>query len=265
MHVLVYVGPAPSRETVIETSRQIVQRIATSVTLVTTAKREELLEDARARLEPPAAVPVTTIALPGSAQTAILQAAQQADFDLAILGRLHKRVGRLLPGPHSKAIARRLEPSVLRIHGVARPIRRILLASGGDAHTFASASMASRIALALGASVTLLHVASQQSLYFLPPGQRTPQAVLEQENDVTGLLNQVAAQLTANDIVVQMKARVGPVIEEILSEIRVGGYDLLVVGEHRITSALDRILLEDLTGELLDVTPIPTLVVKSQS
>jgi nucleotide-binding universal stress UspA family protein len=54
------------------------------------------------------------------------------------------------------------------------------------------------------------------------------------------------------------------VIDEILSELRVGSYDLLVIGAHRVASALDRILLEDITGDLLDISPLPVLVVKNE-
>src|SRR6266511_3937870 len=168
MKVLLYAGPAPSRDTVLQFSAQIVQYCATSLTLVTGggAERRPLLEEACARLAVPASVPVTFSALPGNAQTAILMAAHAQSYDLVILGRLHQPLGRLLPGAHSKAITQRLEPSVLRIHGPARPIRRILISSGGDYHTFADVDVAARIAGPLGAAATLLHVVSQQALLF---------------------------------------------------------------------------------------------------
>ena len=168
MRILLYAGPAPSREAVLQFSGQIVQHTATSLTLVTGggAERRPLLEDAATRLRIPAHVPVTLSALAGNSQTAILAAARAQPYDLVILGRLHQPLGRLLPGSHSKAIAQRLEPSVLRIHGPVRPIRRILISSGGDYHTFADVDVAAQIAAPLGAAATLLHVVSQQSLLF---------------------------------------------------------------------------------------------------
>jgi len=39
---------------------------------------------------------------------------------------------------------------------------------------------------------------------------------------------------------------------------------MLVIGAHRVASALDRILLEDITDDLLDVSPLPVLVVKGE-
>lgn len=43
-----------------------------------------------------------------------------------------------------------------------------------------------------------------------------------------------------------------------------GSYDLLVIGAHRVASALDRILLEDITKDLMNVSPVPVLVVKGR-
>jgi nucleotide-binding universal stress UspA family protein len=266
MKVLIYAGAAPSRDSVLQFSVPIVQHVATALTLVTGGGLEQqpLLEQAAARLQVPANVPITFRALPGNAQTAILAAARKQPYDLVIVGRLHQPFGRLLPGAHSKVIAQRLEPSVLRVHGPARPIRRILLASGGDYHTFGDVSVAVRLAKPLGASVTVLHVRSQQSVLFegLPNNQRTIEAFLSGSTPEANTLRDATAMLNERGVPSELKGRVGPVLDEILAELRVGGYDLLVIGAHRVASALDRILLEDITDDLLDISPLPVLVVK---
>jgi nucleotide-binding universal stress UspA family protein len=266
MRILLYAGPAPSRELVLHFSGQIIQSCATSLTLVTGggAERRPLLEDAAARLHVPAHVPVTLSARPGNSQAAILAAARAQPYDLVVLGRLHQPLGRLLPGAHSKAIAQRLEPSVLRVHGPARPIRRILLSSGGDYHTFADVDVAARIAGPLHASVTLLHVVSQQSLLFegFPVRHRSVDTWLSDNSPEAQTLRQAAARLRERGVTCELKGRVGPVLDEILAELRIGSYDLLVIGAHRVASALDRILLEDITDDLLDISPLPVLVVK---
>jgi nucleotide-binding universal stress UspA family protein len=267
MRILLYAGPAPSREMVIQFSAQIIQHSATSLTLVTGggAERRPLLEDAAARLHIPDHVPVTLSALAGNSQVAILAAARAQPYDLVILGRLHQPLGRLLPvGARSKVIAQRLEPSVLRIHGPARPIRRILIPSGGDYHTFADVDVAAQVAGPLGASATLLHVVSQQSLLFegFPARRGIVDGFLANDSPEAKTLRQAAALLRERGVACELKGRVGPVLDEILAELRIGGYDMLVIGAHRVASALDRILLEDITDDLLDVSPLPVLVVK---
>lgn len=268
MKVLIYAGPAPSRDLVLQFSIQIVQKIATAVTLVTGggAERQPLLEQSVERLRIPKDMPVALRALNGDAQVAILSAAREQPYDLVIFGRLHQPLRRRLPGPHSKAIAQRLEPSVLRIHGPVRPIQRILLASGGDHHTFDDVSIAARLAAPLGASVMLLHVLSQQSLVFegFPGHQITVEDFLSGNSPEANTLREAAALLNKRGVPTQLKGRVGPVIDEIMAELRVGGYDMLVIGAHRVASALDRILLEDITGDLLDISPLPVMVVKGQ-
>lgn len=266
MRILLYAGPAPSREAVLQFSAPIVQSCATTLTLVTGggAERRPLLEEAGARLPVRAGVPVTLRPLPGNAQSVILAAAGEQPYDLVILGRLHQRIGRLLPGVHSKTIAQRLEPSVLRVHGPIRPIRRILLASGGDFHTFADASMAMQVARPLVATVTVLHVLSQQPVVFdgMPSRQGLMEAFLAGSSPEAQTLRDTAALLNTRGVPTHLKGRVGPVLDEIMAELRVGSYDLLVIGAHHVASPLDRILLEDITDDLLDVSPLPVLVVK---
>jgi nucleotide-binding universal stress UspA family protein len=266
MKVLIYAGPAPSRDLVLQFSTQIVQRAATAVTLVSGggAARRPLLEQAVERLQPPPSLTIAQRALPGDAQAAILAAAREQSYDLVILGRLHKPLGRLLPGARSKLIAQRLEPSVLRVQGPARPLQRILLASGGDQHTFVDADITMRLAIPLGAAVTLLHVVSQQSLFFEGFGARSSNAVdfLTSESAEAKTLREAAEWLEQHSVPTQTRQRAGPVLDEILAELRSGSYDLLVIGAHRVTSVLDRVLLEDITGDLLDKSPVPVLVVR---
>jgi nucleotide-binding universal stress UspA family protein len=268
MRLLIYAGPAPSRDKVLTFSAPLVQRVASAVALVSGGGEAQrpLLADAAQRLAPPAGVSVTLLPLPGNANAAILRAAAEGRYDLAIFGRLRPRIRRLLPGGPGKLIARRLEPSVLRVQGAARPIHRMLLASGGDQHTFASVEMATQLASPLGASVTLLHVISQQSIVFegFSPRPAAVERFLNGPSPEAATLLAAQARLEQRGVAADVRVRIGPVLDEILAELR-DGYDLLVIGAHRVGSALDRLLLEDITGDLLDVSPVPVLVVKRRA
>lgn len=261
MRLLIYVGPAPSREDVLAFCAANLAALASAVTLVSGGNRLDLVRDAAQRVALPARVPVELLALPGNAQSALLAAARRTPFDLVLLGRLNRPLARLLPRPRSKAIANRLEPSVLRVQGQPRPLRTLLLASGGDQTTLTNAALLARLAAPLGARVTLLHVRSQQSLLFEPPSHPEP-APDDAQPPELAVLHQAQALLEQAGVPTSTLLRDGPVLAEVLAEIQTGHYDLLTIGAHRVSSALDRILLEDLTGDLMDVVPISTLVVK---
>ncbi|GAB4206414.1 MAG: universal stress protein [Roseiflexaceae bacterium] len=258
MRFLVYVGPAPSREAVVGWCARHAGDLASAVTLVSGGGRLDLVRSAAAQIALPG-VALEQLALPGNAQQAILTTARRHPYDLVVFGRLNRALTRLLPRPRSKTIAQRLEPSVLRVQGEPRPLRRILLTSGGDETTLANADLVARLARPLGASVTLLHVRSQVSLVFAPPGQEPPAPEVAPE---LAVLRTAQARLADAGVVAEISVRTGPVLAEVLAELRDGDYDLLVIGAHRTGSALDRILLEDVTGDLLDASPISTLVVK---
>lgn len=266
MQLLIYAGPGPWRDAILAAAAPLIAQVATAVTLVSGGGERNLalLDDAATRLRLPQGMTVTRRALAGEPQAAILAAAGEATFDLTVIGRFSQPLTRLFRGRRSLALARRLTSSVLRVGEPARPIRRILLASGGDRHTFATAAIAAQLAAPLGASITLLHVVSQQPIIF----ETLVEAGIDEAGFLAGdapeaaTLRQAAEQLRAQGIDVNMRARFGLVVDEILAELDAGGYDLLAVGTHHIVGPLDRMLLEDLTGDLLDLCPRTVLVAR---
>jgi nucleotide-binding universal stress UspA family protein len=268
MKLLLYVGAAPWRDLVLQFSAQIVRYAASELTLVTRDEHEAeaLLQDAAERLHIPAHLPVVRHKVPGDAQQAILEIAQQAAYDLVIFGRLNRPLKRLLPVPRSRTIAQRLTSSVLRVHGSGEPIRHILFASGGNYHTFTNVRMLMPLAAALSAEVTVLHVLSQEQICFeLIPDTPTAQADFPHSDRPEAMvLRETVDMLHQQGIAARLHVRIGSVVNEVLAELTSGGYDLLVVGEHRVSSALDRMLLEDISSTLLDSSPLPVLLVKGQ-
>lgn len=266
MNLLIYAGPGPWRDEALATAAQFAGQIATSVTLVTGGgiRNAELLDDAVARLGLPPDMAINRRVVEGAPQEAILMVAGETMYDLVIFGRLQRPLERLLPLRRSDALTRRLRTAVLRVSGPVRPIRRILLASGGDQHTFATARYAALLATPPGASVTLLHVVSQQSVVFEAPAPLAADeaAFLAGETQEADTLRRAAAWLRERGITVAIRVRFGLVLDEILAELHEGDYDILAVGTHHAAGPLDRVLLEDLTGDLLDRCPRTVLVAR---
>ncbi len=268
MRLLLYAGPAPWRDLVFQFSAPLVAQATTDLTLVTSASNDaaRLLSQAVDALAVPSHVKLRQEALPGGPREVLLNAAREQPYDLVILGRLHRRLARLLPGPRSKAIAQHLEPSVLRVHGLVRPIRHILLASGGDHHTMHNARVVAQFAAPLRARITLLHILSQEQICFeLIPDTRTAQEDFPHSDmPESRILRETVELLHERGIEARQHIRIGPVIDEVIAEVSNGCYDLLVVGQHQASDALEHLLFEDITGALLDSSPLPVLVVKGQ-
>jgi nucleotide-binding universal stress UspA family protein len=266
MRILIYAGFAPSRDQVLAYSAPLVRAVARSVTLVAGggSAGHDALRDAVTRLDLPVDMSRELLSLEGEPWDVLRHVAGMRNFDLVIFGRFQRPLQRFLLGQRSKFLAQHLPPSVLRVQGRGGSIQRILLASGGDSHTLANTRLIVPLARAIGASVTLLHVRSQQSLIF----EGFEREVLEVERSgeqhtlsEVQMLAAAAAIFERAGVNAVIEVRQGSVIETVVDAC--DDHDLLICGTHESSNLLDRVLLENLTGDLLDMSPIPVLVVRS--
>lgn len=267
MHMLFYAGLSPWRPQVLQFSAPLVAQVASALTLVVPEGwgARSALQQAAELLQVPAHIPVEQRILARDAQGALLAAAEEQAYDLAILGRLQRPLERLLPGPRSKAIVQRLGPPTLRVQGSIRPVRRMLLASGGSPHTLANARTVARLAAPLGAHITVLHVVSHEQVCFEPvPGADPALDLLDRRLPEARMLHETVGELQAAGISARLHVRRGLVIDEVVDELRTGGYDLLAVGTHRPGNVLDRLLLADIGSALLDYSPVPVLMTRGR-
>lgn len=264
MRIMIYAGPAPARDQLLAYAAPLVRHLASAVTLVTGggSGNEPLLNAAAERLDLPGDLPRLLLAYEGDPADVLMTAADQHAHDLVLMGRLQPRLRRLLRGQRSKLLAQRLEPAVLRVQGRAGPVRRILMASGGDDGTLDNARWISRLAAPLGAQVTILHVISQQSLFFegFADGSRSVEEFIAGSSTEATVLREAAALLSDAGVPTSVLGRTGSVIDVVVEEAR--GHDLLAIGAHRSGSPLDNFLIANLAGELLDLSPVPVLITK---
>jgi nucleotide-binding universal stress UspA family protein len=263
MRVLFHVG-ATLADDVLAWVRPIIQHAAQSLTLVSSghAAAHGQLAAAHQLLQLPPDLPTDVLVVDGDEPTAIQAAVAQQPYDLVMLERLpashHGTRGRQPSGGPRPA------PSVLRIHGQLRPIRHVLLASGGDFHTFETASITARAVAPLGARATLMHVIPPEALVFAGFGARriSIEQFLSSTSVAAVTLRDAAATLERRGVATRIDGRAGPILEELLEELDTGQYDLLAIGAQRVESPLSRILYEDIAADLLELSPIPVLVAK---
>lgn len=264
MRMLLYVGPAHRRDSVLDFSAPIIRSAATDITLVTGggASNEPSLYEALEHLALPPDVHTTLRAFPDDGHIAILKEVDSQPYDLVILGRLQQPGMRMIHGQRSKLIAQALDLSVLRVDGLMRPVRRILLASGGDQYSINCMHIVTNLAMSLNAKVTVFHVFSQQSLVFdgLPQEEELVESFLRSGEPEAVALKGVTTTLQAHGVAAHVRSRAGLIVETVLNEARTGTYDLLVIGAHQTRNSAESVLLEDISSALLDLSPLPVLV-----
>jgi nucleotide-binding universal stress UspA family protein len=203
----------------------------------------------------------------GPLEAALVAEARERQSDLVVVappGRAGWR--RWLQGAQPRSLAQHLPTSALLVRGrpVTGAIQNALIAGGGGRSMRDDAAMAARLLAPQGGQATVCHVLSQVPLIYGPLGtdeQLTEQFMSSGAPEVENLTAAVRI-LTQAGVRAQLKLRVGVVVDEVLEELQQGGYDMLAIGAHQAASMLDRLLLEDLSANLLLKSPVPVLLVR---
>lgn len=202
-------------------------------------------------------------------ERAIVLETRASQPDLVAFGPLRKEGWRRWLGQSAiGSLARRLTCSMLLMQGRPNELRRALVCAAGGPATLHDAQMTASIIGPLGGQVTILHIVSQLSLTYKPEErdpERLADLVMEKQGEVARNIAAAKTILTDRGITTTVRIRAGMVLEEIQEELKTGGYDLLVIGAHRARTPLDRVLLEDVSAEILFNSPIPVLLVQNTS
>jgi nucleotide-binding universal stress UspA family protein len=200
----------------------------------------------------------------------ILAEVEDRPFDLVVVGA-HGRRGltRFKTGSTTGRLARELHLPLLVARNVPDRIRRILICTGAEAPSMETLKVGAHLASHGPAEVTLLHVMSQIALQPESTSEELFDSAEEAMERGTreGLHFQEAIRtMRAIGVTAEITARLryGLVVDEILSELGGGRYDLLVIGAHRrpgLTRWLE-IMLDDVADHLLSHAPCSVLVVR---
>ncbi len=266
LKLLIYIDGSEASQNAVEYITPIAREPDVAVTLLTAQSDPLRAGDLFSRTA--GAYGLTTVRhvnRPGPADAALIAECTENPYDLAVFGPLRERWSRWMRLRPQPSLSAQLPISSLLVRGKSQRITRVLLCAGGDKSIITDAKLTARLARRAGASATVLHVLSQMPLLF---GVRTPQERATEAFAATGspeIVNMNAALdvLRAGGVDGAIKVRIGLVIDEIVAELQEGGYDLLVIGAHRSQGLVERLLLEDVTADILGHSPVPVLVVKA--
>jgi len=195
----------------------------------------------------------------------VIEQAHAAPYDLVVIGSRGRRgIKRLFLGSVAVHVMEHAPTSVLVVKGRQRGLNRFLVCSAAGPTSQQAVRFTGRLAQALEASVTLVHVMSQIAL--------TDQAILaDLEAPADDLIDRGSREgvhlhemidlLAAEGIKARAVVRHGLVLDELIAEAREGQFDLLAIGAH-ITPGISSLLVGDLSQEILLAVDRPVLIVR---
>ncbi|MBO9316891.1 MAG: universal stress protein [Chloroflexus sp.] len=275
MHIALYAGHGLQYDELLSFAKPFIAALANRLTLIASAGGQSELDEVIARLQLDSGIDVQCRCQEESFTLAILTALQIERPDVLLLPAFTARATPLEWWLRREEfnLLRMLPVSFLRIHGRITPIRQILLASAGGEQSFRCIPLVSQIARAFRATVTVLHVVSQELVYFegFAASPLSGETALRIDEATGTMLHRLVAELETEGITCRLQVLNGLVEETLLTECR--HYDLLVIGSHLADGTetapssqwlrfLQRISLQDVTRDLLEGSPIPVLVIR---
>jgi nucleotide-binding universal stress UspA family protein len=187
-------------------------------------------------------------------------------YDLVIIGA--RRTGSA--GLHWRSettyeVIKSIKPPVLVAMGEWAELKRFLVCTGGKEFIEEAVQLTGKLAKAVGASVTLLHVMAE------PPAIYADLVQLEEDVDrLLGSKSELGLNLAAQKadleklgIAAEVRIRHGIVLDQVFAEAREKNYELIVTGSSQARGMVRHYIMGDLTRSILNHANCPVLVARA--
>jgi nucleotide-binding universal stress UspA family protein len=195
----------------------------------------------------------------------ILSEIHQGDYDLVIVdANLGAEPRHRHLSARARAIVRRSPISVLVFQPAVQKIKHVLICTGGLHLSDPVIETGAQLARAFNAEVSLLHVVGAiPSMYTgLDQIEETLPELLSTDTPIAQHLRSSAEILDQYQVPSQLILRRGIVNNEIIREVSLGEYDLIVTGPPKSSHGFIRLFLGDVVEDVIEHTAIPFLIVK---
>ena len=196
----------------------------------------------------------------------ILNQTSTMTYDLVVIGaRRTGTTGLYWRSEKTYEVIKAIPPPVLVAIGECNRLKRFLVCTGGKEFIEEAVQLTGKVAAAVGASVTLLHVMAE------PPAIYADLVRLEEDVDrllgsrsELGLnLRRQKDELERLGVPAEVHVRHGIVIDQVFAEVRQGDHDLIVTGSSRARGMLRHYIMGDLTRSILNHANCSVLVARS--
>lgn len=243
--------------------------VSESTTLLHVIGSEEDIEVGNRRLEEAVEIigdmEIETKIRSGDPLKEIIKEAREGQYELVVVGS--QEVLRLLGSffrTVTDKVANKVSSNVLVVKGDRNQLRRILIAVGGQRKGPAVVEYGATLTKASRADVSLIHVTNPvPSMYTgMEAMEETLPELLETDTPISQHLRWSARYLDEQGINAELIVQQGIAADEIMREANLGDYDLIVIGAPSSINPLRKILLHQVTPQIVERASCPVLIVR---
>src|SRR6266581_7078256 len=196
----------------------------------------------------------------------ILIQTSKTNYDVVVIGARRKgTTGLYWRSEKTYEVIKLIPPPVLVAIGECTTLKKFLVCTGGKEFIEEAVQLTGKLAAAVGASVTLLHVMAEPPAIYadLVQMEEDVDRLLESKSELGTNLRQQKRELEHLGVSAEVRVRHGIVIDQVFEEAREGDYDLIVTGTSQARGLLRHYIMGDLTRSILNRANVPVLVARA--
>jgi nucleotide-binding universal stress UspA family protein len=196
----------------------------------------------------------------------ILDRTSKTTYELVVVGaRWTGATGDYSRSEKTYEVIKATQPPVLVAIGERKHLKRFLVCTGGKEFIERAIEFTGKLAAAVGASVTLLHVMAEPPAIYadLVRLEEDVDRLIESKSELGTNLRRQKRELERLGVSTAVRLRHGIVIDQVFEEAREGDYDLIVTGTSQARGLLRHYIMGDLTRGILNRANCPVLVARA--
>jgi nucleotide-binding universal stress UspA family protein len=195
----------------------------------------------------------------------ILIQTSKTTYDVVVIGARRKgTTGLYWRSEKTYEVIKLIPPPVLVAIGECTTLKKFLVCTGGKEFIEEAVQLTGKLAAAVGASVTLLHVMAEPPAIYadLVRMEEDVDRLLESKSELGLNLRRQKESLGRLGVPTEVHVRHGIVLDQVFAEARAGDYDLIVTGSSQAQGLLRHYIMGDVTRGILNHANCPVLVAR---
>jgi nucleotide-binding universal stress UspA family protein len=272
MKILICSDGMPASENAIELAALLVAPLMAQITLLGIAEKssderplQEALQKQAQSLQTQNARP-DIVVRSGEPVREILDQTSKTNYDLVLVGaRWTGATGHYWRSEKTYEVIKAIQPPVLVAIGERKHLKRFLVCTGGKEFIEQAVQFTGKLAAAVSASVTLLHVMAEPPAMYadLVRLEENVEQLLKSKSELGTNLRRQKRELERLGVSAEVRLRHGIVVDQVFDEVRAGDYDLIVTGTSQARGLLRHYIMGDLTRSILNRANCPVLVARA--